>query len=49
MTGPRIASMYPTYELVLDQGRLIERGTHKELLALGGTYAKLYRQFIRRQ
>ena len=35
--------------LVLDQGRLIERGTHKELLALGGTYAKLYRQFIRRQ
>ena len=35
--------------LVLDQGRLIERGKHKELLALGGTYAKLYRQFIRRQ
>ncbi len=35
--------------LVLDQGHLIERGTHKELLALGGTYAKLYRQFVRRQ
>ncbi|HEX9984201.1 MAG TPA: peptidase domain-containing ABC transporter [Thermoanaerobaculia bacterium] len=29
--------------LVLDRGRLVERGTHDSLLALGGTYAALVR------
>jgi ATP-binding cassette subfamily B protein len=29
--------------LVLHQGRLVERGTHAELLASGGRYADLYR------
>jgi ATP-binding cassette subfamily B protein len=33
--------------LVLDRGRIVERGSHAELLASGGTYAGLYRQFVR--
>ena len=32
--------------LVLDQGVIIERGTHAELLAAGGRYAALYEQFV---
>ena len=33
--------------LVLDHGRIVERGNHSQLLAANGAYAELYRQFVR--
>jgi len=32
--------------LVLDQGRIVERGTHADLVARGGPYAALHKQFV---
>ncbi len=32
--------------LVLDHGRIVERGRHAELLQIGGVYAGLYRRFV---
>jgi ATP-binding cassette, subfamily B, bacterial len=33
--------------LVLDEGRLVQRGTHGDLMAEGGLYADLYRTLLR--
>ena len=33
--------------LVLDQGRIVERGTHRELLDAGGLYNELYTTLVR--
>jgi ATP-binding cassette subfamily B protein len=33
--------------LVVDDGRIVERGTHRSLLEAGGVYAKLHAEFVR--
>ena len=35
--------------LVMDGGRIVERGTHAELLAAGGLYQRLYRMHFSRR
>lgn len=32
--------------LVLDRGRIVESGNHRQLLTLGGRYARMYQQFV---
>lgn len=35
--------------LVMENGQIIEEGTHESLLAKGGTYGKLYKQYFEHQ
>ena len=44
---PVLAMTISLLILVLDRGRIVERGTHDQLLARGGLYAKLHEEQFR--
>jgi ABC-type transport system involved in Fe-S cluster assembly fused permease/ATPase subunit len=48
VTAHRLSTVRRAHQiLVIDQGRIVERGTHDRLLAAEGSYAGLYRRRFR--
>jgi subfamily B ATP-binding cassette protein MsbA len=44
VVGQRVGSMMDADEiLVMDEGRIVERGVHADLVAAGGLYAEIHR------
>ena len=44
MIAHRLSTVVDAHEIiVLDQGRVVERGPHAQLLAAGGRYAQMWR------
>jgi ATP-binding cassette subfamily B protein len=44
LVAHRLSTVVEAHQiLVMDQGRIVERGTHAELLARGGRYAEMWR------
>ncbi|AVT00219.1 metal ABC transporter permease [Paracidovorax avenae] len=50
LVAHRLSTVVDAHEiLVMDAGRIVERGTHMQLLALGGRYADMWRQQSREE
>ena len=50
MIAQRLLSLRDADEiLVIDEGRIVERGTHDELVARGGLYTRVYDLQLRDQ
>ncbi len=50
LVAHRLSTVVDAHEiLVMDAGRIVERGTHAQLLALGGRYADMWRQQSREE